>query len=46
MNMREMFVNTTNELINKDNRVALILAGISVASSVGGLHGWGRTKKK
>ncbi len=32
MNMREMFVNTTNELINKDNRVALILGGISVAS--------------
>lgn len=32
MNMREMFVNTTNELINKDKRVALILGGISVAS--------------
>ena len=30
--MREMFVNTTNELIKKDNRVALILGGISVAS--------------
>lgn len=32
MNMREMFVNTTNELIKKDDRVALILGGISVAS--------------
>lgn len=32
MNMREMFVHTTNELINKDQRVALILGGISVAS--------------
>ena len=32
MNMREMFVNTTNELINNDKRVALILGGISVAS--------------
>ena len=32
MNMREMFVTTTNELINKDKRVALILGGISVAS--------------
>lgn len=32
MNMREMFVSTTNELIKKDKRVALILGGISVAS--------------
>lgn len=32
MNMREMFVKTTNELIDKDKRVALILGGISVAS--------------
>ena len=32
MNMREMFVNTTNELIDKDKRVALVLGGISVAS--------------
>ena len=32
MNMREMFVNTTNELIKNDSRVALILGGISVAS--------------
>lgn len=32
MNMREMFVETTKELINKDQRVALILGGISVAS--------------
>lgn len=32
MNMREMFVQTTNELIEKDKRVALILGGISVAS--------------
>lgn len=32
MNMREMFVHTTNELIKKDKRVALILGGISVAS--------------
>lgn len=32
MNMREMFVKTTNELIEKDKRVALILGGISVAS--------------
>ena len=30
--MREMFVATTNELINRDKRVALILGGISVAS--------------
>lgn len=32
MNMREMFVTTTNELIDKDPKVALILGGISVAS--------------
>lgn len=32
MNMREMFVKTTNELIDKDKRIALILGGISVAS--------------
>ena len=32
MNMREMFVKTTNELIEKDSKVALILGGISVAS--------------
>ena len=32
MNMREMFVKTTNDLIKRDSRVALILGGISVAS--------------
>ena len=32
MNMREMFVKTTNELIENDSKVALILGGISVAS--------------
>ena len=32
MNMREQFVATTNELIEKDSRVALLLGGISVAS--------------
>lgn len=32
MNMREMFVETTKELIRKDPKVALILGGISVAS--------------
>lgn len=32
MNMREVFVSTTNELIEQDSRVALILGGISVAS--------------
>lgn len=32
MNMREMFVKTTKELIEKDSNVALILGGISVAS--------------
>ena len=32
MNMREAFVATTNDLIEKDPRVALILGGISVAS--------------
>lgn len=32
MNMREMFVKTTNELIESDPKVALILGGISVAS--------------
>lgn len=31
MNMRESFVQTTKELIHKDDRIALILAGISVA---------------
>lgn len=30
--MREMFVKTTNDLMDKDKRVALILGGISVAS--------------
>ena len=32
MNMREIFVNTTNDIIKNDKRVALILGGISVAS--------------
>ena len=32
MNMREMFVQTTNEIVDNDKRVALILGGISVAS--------------
>ena len=32
MNMREMFVKTTNEIVDNDKRVALILGGISVAS--------------
>lgn len=32
MNMREQFVATTNELIEKDSRVALLLGGISVAA--------------
>lgn len=32
MNMREMFVKTTKEIIEKDSKVALILGGISVAS--------------
>ena len=32
MNMREQFVATTKELIEKDSRVALLLGGISVAS--------------
>lgn len=32
MNMREAFVKTTNELIEEDPRVALVLGGISVAS--------------
>lgn len=32
MNMREMFVKTTKELIENDSKVALILGGISVAS--------------
>lgn len=32
MNMREMFIKTTNELVDKDKRIALILGGISVVS--------------
>lgn len=32
MNMREQFIQTTKELLKKDNRIALILSGISVAS--------------
>ena len=32
MNMREAFVNTTKELIEKDEKTALVLGGISVAS--------------
>lgn len=32
MNMREQFVATTNELIQNDSRVALLLGGISVAA--------------
>ncbi len=31
MNMRDKFYQTTNELIEKDERIALLLAGISVA---------------
>ena len=31
MNMRDKFYQITNELINKDSKVALILAGISIA---------------
>ena len=32
MNMREQFVNTTLELFNKDEKTAILLGGISVAS--------------
>lgn len=32
MNMREQFIHTTNELINTDEKVSVLLGGISVAS--------------